>query len=164
MRSIPVFRHFSDAELLHEALRLAEGERDSTVSLIVSLQEIDRRQLFLPAGYGSLFKFCTIRLGLAEGAAYTRIEAARAAQRFPVILEMLSDASITLATIGVLGRHLTTANHAALLEESRGKPKREVERIVARLQPKADVPTVIRKLPAPALAAQASTGWITARR
>jgi hypothetical protein len=148
VRSIPIFLHLSDADLLHETVRLAGCERDATVDLIVSLQEVDRRQLFLPAGYGSLFKFCVIRLGLAEGAAYTRIEAARAAQRFPVILEMLADGSSTLATIGVIGRHLTTANYQALLEESRSKAKREVERIVARLQPRADVPTMIRKLPA----------------
>ena len=44
---------------------------------------------------------------------------------------------------------LTTQNHLAVLAEAKYRSKIEVERIVARLDPKPDVPSTIRKLPPP---------------
>lgn len=154
MNVVPIFLQLSDAQLVEEVARLAQSERRCTVELVASLLEFDRRQLFLPAGYRSLFSYCTVRLGLAEGAAYSRIEAARAAQRFPILLEKLAEGSITLSTVGLLSRHLTPANCLSLLDESRGKSKREVERIVARLRPQPDAPSLIRRMPAAAFNAR----------
>lgn len=148
MKTIPSFRHLSDAQLATTVDGLAHDERHSTVALIAGLAEFDERLLHLPLGFPSLFSYCTKHLRMSEGAAYDRIEAARAARRFPVILERLATASITLSTIGLVGRHLTTSNHADLLTECHHKSKREVEVIVARLAPKPDAVTMIRRVPA----------------
>src|SRR5207244_2939056 len=43
--------------------------------------------------------------------------------------------------------HLTDDNHRSVLESAHGKRRREVEVIVARLCPRPDVPSSIRKLP-----------------
>ena len=43
--------------------------------------ELDARRLYLREGCSSLFTYCTQVLHLAEGSAYNRIEAARAARR-----------------------------------------------------------------------------------
>ena len=86
-------------------------------------------------------------LHLSEHAAYGRIEAPRAAGRFPVLLELLADGSINLTTVGLLAAHLTPENHRQILDEVRHQPKRAVEEIVARLRPKPDVPSSVRKLP-----------------
>lgn len=149
MKALGSFRTASDAKVAAEVIRLTVSERHCTSELIVVLEEFDRRQLFLPAGYRSLYAYCTEFLRLGEGAAYTRIEAARAARRFPVVLSKLADGSITLATIGLIARHLTAANHAALLEQVRHKSKRDVERIVAGLQPRPDAATIIRRVALP---------------
>lgn len=156
MKPLSTFAKLSDAQLIQEVERLARAERNQTVDLIVSLEEFDRRGLFLQAGYNSLYMYCTRHLLLAEGAAYGRIEAARAARRFPIILERLAEGSITLATVGLIARHLTAANHLWLMETVHRKTKKEVERIVAGLQPKPDVPTVIRRMPVAAPAARPS--------
>ena len=105
-----------DSCLLEEVDRLARVERAASVELIAALAEVDRRRLFAPAGYSSLFAYCTQRLLLSEGAAYSRIEAARASQRFPTILTALSDGAITLSTIGLIARHLTPDNCATIIE------------------------------------------------
>ena len=76
------------------------------------------------------------------------MEAARAARRFPVILQMLSDGSLNLTTVRVLAPHLTSENHLELLEAARGGSKREVEQLIARHFPRPAVPTLVRKLPA----------------
>jgi hypothetical protein len=94
-----------------------------------------------------MFTYCTQVLRLAEHAAYKRIEAARAARRFPVILTLLADGSVHLSAVRLLAPHLTQENHADVLREASHKSKREVEQIVARLQPQPDVTPSVRKLP-----------------
>ena len=47
--------------------------------------EIDTRRLYLGEVYTPMFSYCTQVLHLAEGAAYNRIEAARAARSYPLI-------------------------------------------------------------------------------
>jgi hypothetical protein len=86
-------------------------------------------------------------LHLSEHAAYGRIEAARAARRYPVLLEHLADGSITLTTITLLAPVLTADNHVELLEAARRKSKRQVEELVATRRPMPPVPSSIRKLP-----------------
>lgn len=143
------FAQLSNAELLDEVRRLAAAERQVTARLIASLMELDARRLHLGEGCSSLFTYCTRVLHLSEHAAYGRIEAARAARRFPSILELLSDGAITLTTVGLLARHLTAENHAPLLNAARYKTKREVEQLVAVINPRPDVLSSIRKLPVP---------------
>ena len=105
--------------------------------------------MHLRAGYGSLFAYCRDALALSEHEAYNRIEAARAARRFPLILNMLAQGSVNLTTVRLLAPHLTPDNYRGVLESARGKRKPEVEEIVARLSPRPDVPPSLRKLPAP---------------
>jgi hypothetical protein len=143
------FADLSDDQLLAAVKRLAATELRATAALIQSLMELDARRLYLGAGCSSLFSYCTQVLRLAEGAAYNRIEAARAARRFPSILESLADGSLTLTAVRLLAPHLTVDNHLRVLASARHMCKLDIERLVASLNPKPDVPAVIRKLPEP---------------
>lgn len=75
---------------------LASCERRASVALIRSLVEFDARRLYLREGCLSLFSYCTHVLHLSEGSAYNRIETARAAGRFPSVLEALEGGDVTL--------------------------------------------------------------------
>lgn len=147
-KNAPSLVHLTDAQLLNEVKTLAAGERDATARLIASLAELDVRRLYLGEGFRSLFTYCTQCLHLSEHAAYNRIEAARVVRKWPAILERLCDGSLTLTTVSLLARHLTEENHRAVFEAARHKSKREVEELVAGLQPRPDVPATVRKLPA----------------
>src|SRR5919106_5751267 len=147
----------SNHDLLAQVKRLAERERAATAALIASLAELDRRRLYLAEGCSSLFTYCTQVLHLSEHAAYGRIEAARTARRFPVILELLRDGALTLTTVCLLGPHLTLENHELLLQEATHKSKREVEHLVAALRPQPDTRPSIRKLPVPKFSAASPT-------
>jgi hypothetical protein len=87
-------------------------------------------------------------LHLSEHAAYNRIETARAARRFPIILELFETGALTLTS--VRAPHLTGDNHRDVLARARHKSKREVEVLAATLSPRPDVPSTVRRLPAPA--------------
>ncbi len=141
--------HLSDEELVARVKHLAAREREATCALIAHLAELDERRLYLAEGCASLFRYCTQVLHLSEHAAYGRIEAARAARRFPVILERLEDGSVSLTTIGLLAAHLSAENHRDLLDAARHKSKRQVEELVVRLRPLPPVPASVRRLPGP---------------
>jgi len=101
---------------LTEALgRLAGGEREATTALIVHLAEFDARRLYEGAGFSSVFRYCRAVLHLSEDAIYNRIQAARAAHRYPAIVDMLVSGRLSPTTARMLGRHLTAENHQVLL-------------------------------------------------
>jgi len=143
----PALSQLSDLDLLAQIQLAARAERHATARLIALLIELDSRRLYLGEGYSSLFSYCTQALHLSEHASYNRIEAARAARRFPVILELIEQGAVTLTTVRLLAPHLTAENHREILDRARHKNKREVELLVATLAPRPDSPAVIRKLP-----------------
>jgi hypothetical protein len=138
---------WSNDQLLAEVVRLAGSERRATVALIAALAELDARRLYLGQGCASLFVYCTRVLRLSEHAAYGRIEAARAARRFPVLLEMLDRGELTLTSISLLAPHLQDGNYRDVLARAQHRSKREVEEMVAALRPRSDAPALLRKLP-----------------
>lgn len=139
----------SDDALLAHVGTLAARERQATSDLVASLCELDARRLYLGAGCSSLFTYCTEVLHLSEHAAYGRIAAARAARRFPHVLDRLGDGSLTLTSVCLLAPVLTDQNAVELLDAARHKSKREVEHLVARVRPEPPVHTTVRKLPSP---------------
>ena len=140
----------TDADLLTAVARAAAQERGATANLIAMLAELDARRLYLGEGCSSLFTYCTQVLRLSEHAAYGRIGAARCARRFPIVLDLLTEGTINLTTIGLLAPCLTEDNVEDLLAAARHKSKREIERLVSSMRPLPPVPSTLRKLPTPA--------------
>jgi len=105
----------ADQDLVARVKVLAQREREAIATLIAHLAVLDERQLYLAEGCASMFTYCVQVLHLSEYAAHSRIEAARAARKYPLILDMLGDGSVNLTTVGLLAPDLTTENHADLL-------------------------------------------------
>jgi len=139
----------ADQDLVARVKVLAQREREAIATLIAHLAVLDERQLYLAEGCASMFTYCVQVLHLSEYAAYSRIEAARAARKYPLILDMLGDGSVNLTTVGLLAPDLTTENHADLLKAAKHKSKRQVQELVAQLRPQPLVPSSVRRLPAP---------------
>jgi hypothetical protein len=137
----------SDQDLLTRLRVLASREREATVELVAHLAALDARPaVYAAQGYGSLFRYCSQALRLSEDAACNRIEAARACRRFPSILDLLASGALTLTSLRLLGRHLTTENHQTVLAQASGHSRQEIEVLVAALAPRPDVPSSVRKL------------------
>ena len=137
----------SDAELVGRVKTLVARERDVTAEIVAHLAELDTREVHLREGYPSLYIYCRDALGLSEWEAYNRMEVARAARRFPLILELLAEGSVNLTTVKLLAPLLTPENHRDVLQAARGKRKAGIEAMVARLAPKPDAPCSVRRLP-----------------
>lgn len=140
-------KKLSDRDLLTRIHELVGEERELTATLVAHLAVLDERQLYLSEGCSSLFTYCTQVLHFSEHAAYNRIEAARAARTYPVILEMLANGSVNMTTVRLLAPALTPANHREVLEAARHKTRRQIEELLAHLRPQHSLPTIIRKFP-----------------
>ena len=129
------FSSLTDEQLLARVQTLAREERHATAALIAALGELDERRLYLGQGYSSLFAYCTQALHLSEDAAYNRIRAARVAEKWPVVLDMIADGSVSVTAVRLLSDALTDTNHLELLGAARHKSKREVEELIAAVRP-----------------------------
>ena len=137
----------TDEVLVREVAVVVGTSNRLTARLLVYLAEVERRDLHLKEGCSSLFSYCVERLGMAEGAAYKRVWAARVGRQFPPVLEMIARGEIHLTGVHLLARHFTEENHVELLGRAAGKTKREIERLVAEVAPRPDVPCRVAALP-----------------
>ncbi len=107
----------SDERLVASLRELLAAEGLSEARIVAHLAEVDARRIHLK-GAPSLFEYCQKQLGLSDCQAYYRIAAARVAQKFPVVFELLEQRAIHLTNIAPLAKHLTTGNHFELLGEA----------------------------------------------
>ncbi|MBK7581263.1 MAG: hypothetical protein IPI67_13745 [Myxococcales bacterium] len=156
------YHSVSDAELLALLACAVRSERAASADVIAHLAEVDRRQLYLDEACSSLFAYCIERLGYSEDGATKRVRVARLAQRFPRLLDELASGALHLTGLFLLSRHLTDDNAEALLSQARGKPRRELEQLLARWFPRPDVPERIEPAPATPLFAEPATSLFAA--
>ena len=140
----------SSPVLLSATHELVKTSRSVEVELLIHLGEIDARKLYLDQASGSMFTFCVREYGFSEDAAYNRITVARAARAMPGILEALQSGRVHMTGLRLLTPHLTAENHANVLTEAAGKTTGQIKELVARLDPKPDAATVIRRVSNPA--------------
>jgi hypothetical protein len=115
--------------------------------LLVQVAEIEERRLHSEMAFPTMFAFCVDELGFSEDQTYNRTTVARAARRFPAMLDSLRSGAVHLTGLRLLIRCLTEQNHRDVLAEAAGKSKRQIEEIAARLDPKPPIPDSVRKRP-----------------
>src|SRR5215831_7401044 len=123
--------HLSSGVLLQELYGEVGLGRRSTARVLALIAEVRKRKLYGEAGYSSMHTFCIGRLGLSEDEADRRIQAARAAQRFPIIFELVADGRLHLTGVRLLRPHLTPATVNSLLRASIHKTRKQIEQLIA---------------------------------
>ena len=147
MKITNTLARLSDDELLGRLSALLKNSRHVEVELIAHIAEVDARRLYAREATSSMFAYCTERLHLSEGETFLRIQVARATRRHPMLLDMLADGLLHLTGLAKLVPHLTPDNRDELLQRATHKSKREIEALLAELQPRPDVLASVRKLP-----------------
>src|SRR4051812_48978674 len=146
----------SDAQLLDSLKTVCAQGRVLLARLLAHLGEVEERRLHLEAAFPSMLDFCMGRLGMSEGEACRRITAARAARRFPDLLNRIERGDVTLSTVVLVHKHLDEATYEETMTAVAGKTKLQVLEILARRAPKPDVPYRIVPLTSEALMASSS--------
>jgi hypothetical protein len=65
-------KRLSDSNLLERLEKIRGTERAVQHRVVLCLAEVERRKLYLPRGYGSLFEFCTDYLKYSRSSAARR--------------------------------------------------------------------------------------------
>jgi hypothetical protein len=147
----------SDERLVNSLRELLTAEGRNEARIMAHLAELDGRRLHLRDAAPSLFEYCQKKLGLSDNQAYYRIAAARVAQKFPVVFELLERRQLHLTSIAPLAKHLTEDNHRELLGEAGRLSKRDLLRWLARRYPQPEVANRLGKLPGRRLVPQAGS-------
>lgn len=137
----------SDDELLQRLQHTCREADRLVAQLILQLIEVDERRLHLRAAFPSLFQFCRVHLRMSEGAAFRAINAARLVTRFPRLLRRIERGDVHLSALVQLRDHFTEENVDDLVDAAKGKNKADLGELVARMAPRPDVPSRLRKLP-----------------
>ena len=136
--------HLADRTLLEQFLAFLKQDCGTTATLLAYVAEVDRRRLYAPAGYPSMYAFCVHELHMSEDVAFKRIRAARAAREFPAIFEAVADGRVHLSAVVLLAPHLTPDNADELLSAATHRTKAEIELLLAQRFPQPDVPTLVQ--------------------
>jgi hypothetical protein len=136
-----------DRDLLRALHELIARNREVEAELLAHLGEVDARALYLEEGCASMFAYCTDVLHCSEATAYHRIQAARAARTYPLVLDHLRRGELHLSGVKLLAPHLTPDNHVELMERARHQSKRAIEALLADRAPKPDAASLVRRLP-----------------
>jgi 5-methylcytosine-specific restriction endonuclease McrA len=147
MRNARDLESISDDDLLRRLSDLLCQSRRTEADLVAHIGEVDARRLYAREAAPSMFAYCTEVLHLSEAEAYLRIAVARASRQHPLLLDMLADGRLHLTSIAKLAPHLTAENREALLSRAVHKTKRQIEGLVAEIEPRPDAPAVMRRLP-----------------
>jgi hypothetical protein len=138
--------HLSDQTLLRNLGARVARECTSTAELLADIAEVDARKLYLPAGFPSMFAYCTGELHLSEESARKRIHAARAARRVPLLFPAIADGRLHLSAVILLAPYLSQENAEELLAAATHKTKFQIEQLIAERFPRLDVPAMVEPL------------------
>ena len=145
----------ANQELLDALDGLEATDRTNNAALLRHLAEVDARRLYVPAGCSTMFAYCVERRGYSEDVAFARIRVARAARRFPRILDALEEGRLHLTAVVRLAPYLRQWNADELLSAAEHKTKMQVLELIAERFPRADVPTRVHAVAQAAVVAPA---------
>jgi hypothetical protein len=128
-------KRLSDGALLRRLERLRGSERAVLVKILYSLNEVERRRLYLARGYSSLYEFCTDYLKYSRSAAMRRIHAARCIARFPQVAGLLRSGELTLTAASMIAGIITQENADEIISCAVNRSSRELELLVSRHRP-----------------------------
>ena len=148
----------SDRRLLEQIKEMVDREQHLTLVIVDHLREIEARSLHLGRGFGSLFDYAVTELGYTASAAWRRIQAMHLSSQIDGVRERLEDGTLTLSAAAQLQTAiernerqaavtaragaeaaptpvLDVSARKALVEQAAGKSTREVERMLASVDP-----------------------------
>lgn len=136
--------HLADHVLLQALRAIVIKDRAVTVELLIHLAEVDERKLYLPAAQPSMCWYCVNELHMSESSALKRIQVARVARQFPALLDALAEGRLHLTAAAMLAPHLGPENAVSLIQAASHRSKSELQHLIAKLAPKADVPSSLK--------------------
>src|SRR5690242_1479109 len=116
-----------DDALVESLGRLIGAHRRVMSQILEHLGEIEARRIHLRRGHNSMFVYCVKVWGFSEDEACRRIDAARMARRFPIVLSMLTEGTVTLSVLSLLHPRFNEPDFEELLNGVKGMTVRQTK-------------------------------------
>lgn len=124
------------AEIHEKAIAIARSFRDSEAQLLAVLQQVEEENVYLHQGFPSLFSYAVECLSLSEAVAYNFICVARKARAVPELKEAIARGALSVSKARKITPVLTNENKTEWLEKAVNLSQRDLEREIARAQPR----------------------------
>src|SRR3954454_16313335 len=123
----------SNDSLLEKVKALHSKSCEMTAELILHLAEMERRKLYLVAGFSSLHRYCIEELKCSEAGANRRVRAAWCLMKAPEVYEKVKRGETTLTALAEISPVITNENGSTVIQSILGKSTREVQCMRAEL-------------------------------
>ena len=105
--------HLRNSEIHRGLFALVRSERKLTHVILLHIQEIESRRIYLDLGYASAYEYLTKELGYSESCAYRRLQSARLLKKVPEIRESLENGSLKLTQLSQVQTALKLQSRSA---------------------------------------------------
>ena len=147
---------FSDDQLLNATAVVVDSERRITANAIKHFFEINRRRLYLKAGYGSLFEMLRTHYKYCEPTAQLRKNAVCLMQDVPAVMEKIESGEMPVTVAANIQSFLYAEKRLSkayspeekleLVETCTGKSVRDVQKEFARRNPEIEKRESVRQV------------------
>ncbi len=131
-------------ELHRSAVTAVEELKSKEALLIMALQNVDANLVYRYLGYNSLFSYCVKALKLSDYQAVTYISVARKAKNLPELQRAIDAGEVTVSKVSRVVSVMNEANRKTWLDLVTNSTKYEIEREVAKVNPRKLVPEKAR--------------------
>ncbi len=132
---------------IHQAAVLAVTElKQKEALLVLALQDVDENFVYRYLGFNSLFRYCVDALKLTEAQSYMYISVSRKSKNLPALREALASGEVTVSKASRVISVIDSNNAQYWLDLTKESTKHEVEKEVAKVNPKAICPERARYL------------------
>jgi hypothetical protein len=127
----------TNSQLENELKSLVAKERELLHEILLRIQAVDSRKLYLERGYSSLFDYLTREIGYSAASAQRRIDAVKLSRDIPEVVTRVRDGALNLSQIGhaqkgFRKKSVSTEEKRSLLEKLAEAPSAHAEAIVAK--------------------------------
>lgn len=123
-------------QIIHQqALRAARLYKKSQHELLLAIQLVDSKRVFLKVGYKNLYDYCMKCLLLSEGTTYALIRVARKSVEIPEIEQAIAQGTLSLSHAKTLLPVIKKENKTEWLEKAKSMSVRNLEKEVAQTKP-----------------------------
>ena len=127
--------------VLHqEALQKAKNYQRAEYELLEVIEKVERLKVFRRRGFSSLYEYATRDLKLSEALAYHFISVARKVREVPALGKAIQENTISISKAKKMASVLNLENQEQWLEKAKKLTSRQLEKEVAKENPKAAVP------------------------
>ena len=145
------FKSVSNKELINQLKKMVAQEQDLKIQILLFINEVEDRGLYLELAYSTLTEYCIHELGYGDSSAGRRVRVARLIRHVPEVYDLLRQKKLSFSAAVQVGGVITPNNKYDLLPQLIGKSRSQIDGLLAGYQIPRRIadqarPTMVKKM------------------